>query len=168
MWLDSSHITTTTDSFYHSGIMGQKWYKRRYQYEDGTYTEEGKARRRKGYSERSSSSDESSVESHPKDLAEVFDLKELEKELSEARIQKALGGYYYSTTNDRRKNRRYDKNRAIKNAVAVALAGGLTVGGALALRKALNRYEFNKTGSMKQSDIDSYSVWNPHNSYIYC
>lgn len=31
---------------YHSGIKGQKWYNRRYQNEDGTYTEEGKKRRR--------------------------------------------------------------------------------------------------------------------------
>lgn len=32
----------------HSGVEGQKWYNRRYQYEDGTYTELGKARRRVG------------------------------------------------------------------------------------------------------------------------
>lgn len=32
---------------YHSGILGMKWGQRRYQNPDGTYTEEGKARRRK-------------------------------------------------------------------------------------------------------------------------
>lgn len=32
----------------HSGIKGQRWGDRRYQYEDGTYTEEGKLRKR-GY-----------------------------------------------------------------------------------------------------------------------
>lgn len=37
-----------SNEFYHAGIPGMKWYKRRYQYEDGTYTAEGKARRRVG------------------------------------------------------------------------------------------------------------------------
>lgn len=32
----------------HSGVEGMKWYERRYQYEDGSYTELGKARRRVG------------------------------------------------------------------------------------------------------------------------
>ena len=38
---------------YHYGIFGQKWGRRRFQNEDGTYTEEGKRRRRKedGYSD---------------------------------------------------------------------------------------------------------------------
>lgn len=36
------------NELYHFGIPGQKWYKRRYQNEDGTYTEEGKERRRTG------------------------------------------------------------------------------------------------------------------------
>lgn len=36
------------NELYHFGIPGQKWYKRRYQNEDGTYTEEGKERRRSG------------------------------------------------------------------------------------------------------------------------
>lgn len=31
----------------HSGILGMKWFHRRFQNPDGTYTEEGKARRRK-------------------------------------------------------------------------------------------------------------------------
>lgn len=41
------------NTIYHSGIPGQKWGLRRYQNHDGTYTEEGKARRRKtdNYSE---------------------------------------------------------------------------------------------------------------------
>lgn len=33
-----------TDELYHYGIKGQKWYVRRYQNEDGTLTEAGKAR----------------------------------------------------------------------------------------------------------------------------
>lgn len=36
------------NELYHWGIKGQKWGNRRYQNEDGTYTEEGKIRRRKG------------------------------------------------------------------------------------------------------------------------
>lgn len=38
------------DSFAHSGVLGMKWGQRRYQNEDGTWTEEGKARRRAGES----------------------------------------------------------------------------------------------------------------------
>lgn len=33
---------------YHSGVKGQKWGRRRYQNPDGTWTEEGKRRRRIG------------------------------------------------------------------------------------------------------------------------
>lgn len=33
----------------HSGVLGQKWGIRNYQYKDGTYTPEGKKRRRKSY-----------------------------------------------------------------------------------------------------------------------
>ena len=35
-----------SDSLIHYGVKGQKWGERRYQNKDGTYTEEGKARRR--------------------------------------------------------------------------------------------------------------------------
>lgn len=46
----------------HYGIKGQKWGKRRYQNEDGTYTEEGKKRRRVGYTEEAKEKDEKKVE----------------------------------------------------------------------------------------------------------
>lgn len=36
-----------SDELYHHGIKGQKWGLRRYQNDDGTYTSEGKERRRK-------------------------------------------------------------------------------------------------------------------------
>lgn len=39
-----------SDEFKHSGVKDQKWGLRRYQYINGRYTEEGKARRRKEYS----------------------------------------------------------------------------------------------------------------------
>lgn len=35
------------NELYHWGILGQKWGIRRYQYENGTYTEEGKIRKRR-------------------------------------------------------------------------------------------------------------------------
>ena len=41
-------IKVIGNELYHSGILGQKWGLRRYQNEDGTYTELGKIRRRKG------------------------------------------------------------------------------------------------------------------------
>lgn len=40
------------DELYHYGVKGQKWGRRQYQYENGTWTEEGKRRRRKGSRER--------------------------------------------------------------------------------------------------------------------
>lgn len=40
------------DELYHYGVKGQKWGRRQYQYENGTWTEEGKRRRRKGPRER--------------------------------------------------------------------------------------------------------------------
>ena len=43
----------TKDELYHHGIKGQKWYLRRYQNPDGTYTEEG-LRRRKQYIDKES------------------------------------------------------------------------------------------------------------------
>ena len=42
------HYTIDNDSLLHYGTKGQKWGERRYQNKDGTWTEEGKARRRKG------------------------------------------------------------------------------------------------------------------------
>lgn len=42
------NIVINSKDLKHSGIKGQKWGERRYQNEDGTYTEEGKQRRRKG------------------------------------------------------------------------------------------------------------------------
>lgn len=41
------------DVLQHEGVQGQKWYERRYQNPDGTYTELGKARRRVGGDNRS-------------------------------------------------------------------------------------------------------------------
>lgn len=40
---------TNQDSAMHSGIKDQKWHNRRYQNPDGTYTEEGLARKRAAY-----------------------------------------------------------------------------------------------------------------------
>lgn len=37
-----------SDKLYHHGIKGQKWGQRRYQYKDGSYTQEGKDRRNSG------------------------------------------------------------------------------------------------------------------------
>lgn len=44
MW---TYQSTTTNELYHHGIKGQKWGVRRYQNEDGSYTEAGKRKRNK-------------------------------------------------------------------------------------------------------------------------
>lgn len=45
------------DELYHYGVRGQKWGTRRYQYENGTWTEEGKRRRRTGNGRRAGAYD---------------------------------------------------------------------------------------------------------------
>ena len=47
----SNYYLTKEDCLKHHGIKGQKWGLRNFQYPDGTYTELGKARRRKGESD---------------------------------------------------------------------------------------------------------------------
>lgn len=44
--MDDDMILVHSADIYHWGILGQRWGQRRFQNEDGTYTEEGKARRR--------------------------------------------------------------------------------------------------------------------------
>lgn len=64
----------------HSGIFGMKWGNRRYQNEDGTYTEEGKKRRRKTFSNMSRSEKKAAK----KALKKARDAREEKAERKEA------------------------------------------------------------------------------------
>ena len=59
----SGYFLTKEDYLKHHGILGMKWGLRRFQNEDGTYTEEGKLRRREGDSEKTTKRRESAFKS---------------------------------------------------------------------------------------------------------
>lgn len=61
-----------TGEIYHYGIKGQHWGVRRYQNEDGTYTEEGKARRIQSYGGKG---DYAHLDKHNKNFDEDFIIK---------------------------------------------------------------------------------------------
>ena len=42
--MGSNYVLTANGEFYHAGIKGMRWGRRRYQNEDGTLTEAGKKR----------------------------------------------------------------------------------------------------------------------------
>lgn len=59
----SKYYLTQEDYLAHHGILGMKWGLRRFQNEDGTYTEAGKERRRTGDSEQTAKRKESAFKS---------------------------------------------------------------------------------------------------------
>lgn len=72
----------------HYGIKGQKWGKRRYQNEDGTYTEEGKKRRRVGYTEEAKEDEKSDNKSTSERIVEKT-FKEMTRKERRAAKKKA-------------------------------------------------------------------------------
>lgn len=63
-------LEESKDALAHYGIKGQKWGLRRFQNEDGTYTELGKERRRVGYTEPNNKEDEKSSKGKKSDTEE--------------------------------------------------------------------------------------------------
>ena len=63
-------LEESKDALAHYGIKGQKWGLRRFQNEDGTYTELGKERRRVGYTEPDNKEDEKSSKGKKSDTDE--------------------------------------------------------------------------------------------------
>lgn len=109
-----SKVQIYGNELYHYGILGQSWGNRRYQNEDGTYTEEGKARRRKGetYSE-----DYKRKESYKKRDVKELSNKEIREYTERVRLEK-----------DYQKAKFDDSTLAKGAAIVAAFTGVILVG----------------------------------------
>ena len=77
-----------SNALYHHGIKGQKKGERRYQNEDGTYTEEGKLRRRKLYNEVLKPGKDGSPSSAEKTMRRGLDILNNIKTINDKKIEK--------------------------------------------------------------------------------
>lgn len=102
-------------SLSHSGTKGQKWGLRRYQNEDGTYTEEGKRRRRKDHPDY--------VKAHSKNVRDMSD-----EELASA-VRRINNERIYSQSQSNKKEPLYYINKFTKYAggITAAIAAGTTL-----------------------------------------
>ncbi len=122
----------------HSGIKDQKWYHRRYQNYDGTYTEEGKARKRAAY--RAASDDYLLSRRDPAglsndELKRASDRKRLEAEYTDNRIKSS--GAVKAT-------KYVAAGAAIAALVVAGVIAGKKIHGAYAESQNPNRVNFNK------------------------
>jgi len=106
------------EALMHAGISGQKWYQRRYQNPDGTYTELGKIRKRAAYKRED-----------PKNMS----TEDLRKATERAELEKR----YANATRKESAVQKINKGRA---AVAAAIAVPTTIVAGVASGKKLIDY----------------------------
>lgn len=104
----------------HYGILGQKWGVRRYQNEDGTLTEAGKARRR---------GESSSTSNKPRSASEMTD-NELRNAIARKRLENDYNNLYGLTSNKKMINLGTKFVNAVSNKAVDALAGAVVATGA--------------------------------------
>lgn len=129
------------NELYHFGIPGQKWYRRRFQNEDGTYTEEGKERRRKG------SEDYQNYKKLKKKGVQNMSNKELQDYNNRANLERQ-----FKQNNQTIVNQFLNK---YKNVVIGGLAG---LAGAATIATGKNIFNSLKESGMTISDLMKFSI----------
>lgn len=159
-----------SDSLIHHGVKDQKWGVRQYQNADGTWTEEGKARRRKGSSK--NAIDPEKKQKAYDDMQSIADRiiargystrrEERMAFLTDRNLNKAIKNYMkYSypevVKNSKKASRTVCAGMAFAGAVsgvAVALSGVASAGVAIPITLAIASTPMKNLPSVKKAEID--------------
>lgn len=104
-----------TEELTHSGIPGMKWGKRRFQYEDGTLTPEGRRRYLKNPDERRGEGEQGVAIAKPKRQFSKSELRKREKAKKKKAAAEAAEKRKREIEENRRNNILLDPNRLAKN-----------------------------------------------------
>ena len=122
-----------SDELYHFGIKGQKWGFRRFQNEDGTYTSEGKRRRREEYSEDYKEAKELSKKKSSQlsnaELKKLNNRYELEQKRRQYEGRTQLGNNWFNTV-----------GKKLREKTAEAVAAALVTVGIAFIKQKKNEF----------------------------
>ena len=122
-----------SDELYHHGIKGQKWGFRRFQNEDGTYTSEGKRRRREEYSEDYKEAKELSKKKSSQlsnaELKKLNNRYELEQKRRQYEGRTQLGNNWFNTV-----------GKKLREKTAEAVAAALVTVGIAFIKQKKNEF----------------------------